>query len=204
MTEKISRVLVVLANSVSESDIRANVVNSLCKSFAEACQTKGIEVDLIDLYKDEDFDPVHYLNEKDTKVLEYQIRLKKAQLIVFFHPVWWLSVPAILKGFLDKVLVNNFAFQNRGKTVKGLLGDKQAIVFAVSEKPSWQIDYIYGNVLKNFWSKGVLEYCGIKNTVRTFGNFRAVSEEEIKKWQIKVEKIALNLGNKNTNNLDFF
>jgi NAD(P)H dehydrogenase (quinone) len=204
MTEKISRVLVVLASSVSESDIRANVVNNLCKSFAEACQTKDIEVDLIDLYKDDDFNPIYHLDEKDTKVLEYQIRLKKAQLIVFFHPVWWLSVPAILKGFLDKVLVNGFSFQNRGKTVKGLLGDKKAIVFAVSDKPVWQLKYIHGNIINNFWKKGVLDYCGIKNSVQIFGSFRAVSEEEIEKWQTKVENIALNLNNKESSALDLF
>jgi NAD(P)H dehydrogenase (quinone) len=191
MAEKISRILVVLANPYIETDQRNNLVNNLCKTFAETCQEAGIEVDLLDLYKDVEFDPVRDIDNRSTKIIEYQIRIKKAQIIVFFHQVWWLSVPAILKGFIDKVFVSGFAFKTYNDLVEGLLDNKKAIVVAVSEKPAWQINYIYGNVLANFWKKGVLDYCGIKdNKLYLFGSFRSVSEEIIQKWHEKMQDIA--------------
>lgn len=190
MAEKITRVLIVLANPLSESDQRANIVNNLCRTYAETCQANNLEVDILDLYSDEEFDPVHDLDEKDTKVIEYQIRVRKAQLVVFFHPVWWLTVPAVLKGFLDKVFVSGFAYRIQNKVPVGLLDDKEALVIGISDKPVWQLKYIYGGVLWNFWKKGILDYCGLKNRLFVFGEFRSVSSQTIDKWHEKVKSLA--------------
>ena len=191
MAEKVSRILVVLANPYIETDQRNNLVNSLCKTFAETCQASGIEIDLLDLYKDTEFDATGDSEGRDTKVIEYQIRLKKAQMVVFFHQVWWFSVPAVLKGFIDKVFTSGFAFRVYNDLVEGLLDNKKAIVVAVSEKPNWQSNYIYGNILANFWKKGVLDYCGIRdNKLYQFGSFRSVSDEVIEKWHQKMQDVA--------------
>jgi len=203
MAETISRVMVILANPASETDQRSNLINNLCKTYSEACQNTGLEVDFLDLYKDEEFDPVHNLDERDTKVLEYQIRLRKAQMIVFFHPVWWQSVPALLKGFLDKVLISGFGYRYSNKVVQGLLEDKQAIVVATSEQPVWQLRYIYGNILENFWQKVVLGYCGVKSKIFVFGNFRSVPDSEIEKWHKKMENLAKKINTKESA-LDWF
>ncbi len=202
MAEKVSRILVVLANPYNDLDQRGNFINNACKDFIESCQNSGVEVDVLDLYNDKEFNPIS-TEEKDTKVIEYQIRIKKSQVIVFFHIVWWLTVPAILKGFIDKVFVSGFGYRTINKITKGLLNDKKVIVFAASEKPNWQINYIYGNVLRNFWQKGVLDYCGIQNKLYLFGNFRSVSDETINKWHKKIIDIAVRVS-ENRNILDLF
>ena len=46
----------------------------------------------------------------DPLVLKYQEILKKSDEIIFIYPIWWGTMPAILKGFFDKVLLQGFAF----------------------------------------------------------------------------------------------
>jgi NAD(P)H dehydrogenase (quinone) len=194
MAEKISRVLVVLASQYIDTDQRNNLINNLCKTFSETFQSTGGEVDLLDLYKDTEFDPVRDLDGRDTKIIEYQIRIKKAQVIVFFHQTVWLTAPAILKGFLDKVFVSGFAYKTYNNIPEGLLDNKKAIVVATCEKPSWQVNYIYGNIFTNFWKKTFLDYCGIKNNkLYLFGNYRSASDITIEKWHLKMKDIATKL-----------
>lgn len=89
-----------------------------------AAATRGLEraghsVDVIDLVAD-GFDPVmreadladwrtHAMT--DPLVIDYQARLAAADHVVFVFPTWWMSMPALTKGFLDKVLSTGFAFE---------------------------------------------------------------------------------------------
>jgi len=198
MSNTVTRITVILANPDYDQDNRAETVNSLCKTFIESVQKKGITVDLIDLYKETEFDPIFDPEEKDTKALEFQIRLKKTQMVVIFHPVWWSLFPAILKGFLDKVFTRGFAYDIRKGIRTGLLDDLQAIVFAVGERPAWEHQVMYRNILKNFWTRAFFTNCGIKSKFLHFGSLRTVSEKEITRWHKKVEKIATKINSHDT------
>ncbi|MEM1312439.1 MAG: NAD(P)H-dependent oxidoreductase [Patescibacteria group bacterium] len=204
MAEKISRVLVVLANQFIETDQRNNLINDLCKTFSESVQSYDSEVDLIDLYKDIEFDPIRESDRRDTKIIEYQIRIKKAQVIVFFYQTVWLSPPAILKGFIDKVFVSGFAYKNYNGLPQGLLDTKQVIVVATCEKPNWQVNYIYGNIFSNFWKKIFLDYCGVsQSNLYLLGNYRSASNQVLDKWNQKMKDIAAKLTTTQSF-LDFF
>lgn len=196
MSKTISRITVILANPEYDQDNRSETATALCKTFVEAVQKKGISVDLIDLYKQEEFDPIFDPEEKDTKALEFQIRLKKTQMLVIFHPVWWSLFPAILKGFLDKVFTRGFAYDNKRGVTSGLLGDINAVVFAIGERPSWEHRVMYRNILKNFWTRAFFANCGIKSDFHHFGSLRTISEVEIQKWHKKVEKIATKINSR--------
>lgn len=98
-----------------------------------ALEEKGHEVDLLSLY-DEGFDAVlsreERLNYHDTEVnitpaiAPYVARVRAAEGIVVIHPVWNFGMPAILKGFFDRVLVPGVAFRmtegERGRLVRCL------------------------------------------------------------------------------------
>lgn len=91
------------------------------------CRKKDYQI--IDLNKDQ-FNPV--LSESDLSlysqgqsrdplVNQYQEMLSDSDELVFIFPVWWFDVPAILKGFLDKVMLKNFAYVEESTGLKGLL-----------------------------------------------------------------------------------
>ena len=98
--------------------------NSFAKAAAARIRTtlerRGVEVDTIDLYAD-DFDPRltgaersgYFMPPYDSEaVAGYVVRLRLAQKLVFVFPQWWFNVPAILKGFFDRVFVPGVAFDH--------------------------------------------------------------------------------------------
>ena len=110
------RVLVILAHPVETSFCVA-----LHSEVVEALRKRGHEVDACDLYG-ERFDPVlrrderlgyHDQGRNQAPIGSYLARLRWAEAVVFCFPVWCYGVPAILKGFFDRVLVpgGGFALQ---------------------------------------------------------------------------------------------
>ncbi|MEM4196506.1 MAG: NAD(P)H-dependent oxidoreductase [Candidatus Anstonellaceae archaeon] len=129
-----------------------------------------IKYSIIDLYS-ENFNPV--LNFEEYKkygeytsydVARYQKELKNASIYVFIYPVWWSTPPAILKGFIDRVFLPNFAFRFENNSLKGLLGGKVALVICTYGGSAAHEQKV-GFVSKKFIQNVVLESCGIKTQV---------------------------------------
>ena len=109
----------------------------------------GLEQDqkifqVIDLNKD-GFDPVMKEEELavyqsgsvlDPLVLHYMNLLRETSQLVLIFPIWWYSSPASLKGFLDKVLLNEFAFFDGGNGIQPLLSIDSVVVFTTSDQPT--------------------------------------------------------------------
>lgn len=108
------RVLVVYCHPVPESFCAA-----LRDAALEAFSRRGDEVRLVDLYADK-FDPVlsteerrHYNDRAptDPALAPYIDSLKWAEAILFIYPTWWYGLPAMLKGWLDRVWATDVAFR---------------------------------------------------------------------------------------------
>ncbi len=108
------RYLVVFAHPDAESFSAA-----LCRNAVDGLREAGHHVDLIDLYA-EDFDPRMTTAERQayesaTPILSAQVAhyadlVRRAQGMVFVYPTWWWGLPAILKGWLERVLVPGVSF----------------------------------------------------------------------------------------------
>jgi putative NADPH-quinone reductase len=98
----------------------------------------------------------------DAKALEYKAAVAEADILVFAFPVWWGGVPAVLKGFFDKVFLPGFVYEERAGGLKGLLTDKKAIVINTMEMPSEVFNSLYQNPVKGALIKETLETCGIE------------------------------------------
>ncbi len=118
------RILVIFAHPVETSFHAA-----LHRTIVDALTRAGHEVDDCDLYA-EGFDPVLGRDERlayhDTtinqrRVAPYVARLMAAQAIVFDYPVWSYGMPAILKGFLDRLIIPGIAFTIRDGTLSRTL-----------------------------------------------------------------------------------
>ena len=140
------------------------------ESFNHAVLKKliaGLEQDqkiyqVIDLNKD-GFDPVMKEEELavyqsgsvlDPLVLHYMSLLKVTTQLVLIFPIWWYSSPASLKGFLDKVLLNEFAFFDGGNGIQPLLSIDSTLEDIGMRNISW---YHLGAV-KNTTEEERIEY----------------------------------------------
>lgn len=91
---------------------------------------------------------------------------------VFVHPDWWHMPPAILKGWVDRVLRSGVAYAFRpdesGKvSFVTLLKAQRALVFTTSNTPAEMERELYGDPLENLWTRCILNYCGVKDVERT-------------------------------------
>lgn len=106
--------------------------SALCRTAVEALSVAGHHVDLIDLYAD-NFDPRLTAAERlvyestspiiSTQIERYADLVRRATGIVFVYPTWWWGLPAILKGWLDRVFVPGVSFaldRHTNKVTPGL------------------------------------------------------------------------------------
>ena len=117
---------------------------------------KGQAYQLIDLYAD-GFNPVFTKEELslfaegkalDPLVLQYQEALKESNRLIFIFPIWWAGMPAIVKGFLDKVLLRTFAYmENRAGLLEGRLDIDEALVISTSAAPTLYLKSVCGNFI---------------------------------------------------------
>lgn len=149
------RVLVVIAHPDAQSFTRA-----LAAAFIDGARAGGHEVDVADLYA-ERFDPVIPPGEAATPhapppaIAAYQARLRQADALALAYPVWWAAPPAMLQGWLQRVLTRGFAFDYGPQGRTGLLRQQARLLVSIGTRDeSLFAQYISPMV-------GVLEYCGM-------------------------------------------
>lgn len=131
--------------------------------------------------------------ELELDLLDAQDKLKWADHIVWVYPVWWSSVPAMMKGFLDRILLPGFAFNKRENSLlsdKCLTG-KSARIICTMDQPTWFYKLVYRSPSHNAMKKGTLHYIGVKKVrITAIGPIRLSTEEFRAKWLNKVEKLG--------------
>lgn len=173
--------------------------NAILDSVEKGLSRAGHEIDLIYLDK-EDFNPVMtsgdllaFIDREpiDPKVLEYKSRLEKADHLVFIFPIWWELMPALTKGFIDKVLFPGVAYQYKenGLGMKPLLNNlKRVSVITTMNTPGVMYRFLFGNAIKKSLLRGTFWKMGYKNRKWISLNMvKMVSEEKRKKWLEKIE-----------------
>ncbi len=108
---------------------------SVLDALIDVAKAKEYETDILDLYA-EKFNPV--LTETDfalfnrgktpPDIRNMQKRVADADVIAFIHPLWWFGMPAILKGWIDRVFSYGFAYGHDSHGVKPLLTGKKTVV----------------------------------------------------------------------------
>jgi NAD(P)H dehydrogenase (quinone) len=136
---KSPRLLAILAHPKSDSFCK-----SLFQKGLDTFKFLGFELDVIDLYQG-DFPPVMPLEELqrggsfETAIQDYAHKLQAADGLFIVHPDWWGGPPAILKGWLDRVLRPGVAYDYEGEEFEdkekvGLLGGKKAYVVVTTDQ----------------------------------------------------------------------
>lgn len=126
-------------------------------------------------------------------LLAAQESIKWADHIVWIYPVWWGGVPAIMKGFLDRVLLPGFAFKKREGSVwwdKFLTG-KTSRIICTMDQPTWYYRWVNGQPSHTAMKKLCLNFVGIKKVrITAIGPLRLSKDTFRDKWLNKVEKLG--------------
>ena len=170
--------------------------NAILNKLKESLESKKEEYNIIDLNK-EGFSPAMttldlsgYSKGKfhDKKVGEYQNILKETKILIFIFPIWWYAEPAILKGFIDKVMLRDFSYiyGKYGNLIGQLTHIKKAIVYTTSGGPKWYIRFFSGNYINKVFKK-TLSSNGIKNMKwYHLGSLNTITEAKRKEFLDKI------------------
>jgi NAD(P)H dehydrogenase (quinone) len=157
--------------------------HAIAATAVQVLETQGHEVWFHDLYQ-ENFDPVLLAPELDADpylhpdLAQHCQEIAQTQGIVIVHPNWWGQPPAILKGWVDRVLRPGVAYRFRegdaGEGIPvGLLQAKAAVVFTTSNTPRERELSAFGDPLETIWKNCIFGLCGVQRFSRK--NFAVVA-----------------------------
>jgi len=150
---------------------------------------RGDRYEVLDLYKMK-YDPVLHEKEHYTagnravsgENRKIQKKILDAEHLIFVYPLWWGSMPAILKGLVDRVFVSGFAFRYDGGRPIGLLKPRRATIFITSGGVKWFYKLFKAPRKAMVW--GIFRFCGLKTRYVQIYNcmkLDAAKKKEIKK-----------------------
>ncbi|MDO4640256.1 MAG: NAD(P)H-dependent oxidoreductase [Neisseria sp.] len=146
--------------------------HAILERVQELLNVQNEPFQLINLYTD-GFNPVYSQEELalfnqgktlDPLILKYQKILKETDRLIFIFPIWWANVPAIVKGFFDKVFLKTFAYiENNSGSLKGLLSNiQETIVISTSTAPTFYLKYFCGNTIGKAMLGHTIKSIGVK------------------------------------------
>ena len=146
--------------------------------------------------RDLEFDPnlrLGYQGEQhpEPDIARAHALIEEADHVVIAAPVWWGSIPAILKGFIDRTFLPGWAFRYRkGGLVTGLLAGRSARVIVTTDSPLWYLQLVGDTTVRHVRGR-VLRFSGFSPVTATrFGPVRGSSPAQRDAWLDKVATIA--------------
>lgn len=169
----------------------------IAEVYKEAAVQSGAEVKEITI-AELDFDPILHFGYQKRMELEADLlkaweTIQWADHLVWIHPVWWGGIPALMKGFLDRLFLPGFAYQYRENSVwwDKLLKGKTAHIITTLDQPGWYYRFFYGRPSVNQLKKSTLEFCGVKPVKVTYiGVIRNSTEAQRGQWLQKVKELG--------------
>lgn len=162
----------------------ASLTAQLATSYVAGARDHGVPLVLRDL----DFDlSLHsgYRSPQDLEpdLVRAQELLEWADHVAVFAPLWWGSVPALLKGFFDRTLERGWAFRYKENGMpEGLLAGRTGRLVVTSDSPRWYLPLVGDSTVKQVKGR-TMEFCGIKPTKLTrYADVRGRSEAQIAEW----------------------
>jgi len=167
----------------------------ILENLQKKLNQKKISYEVLDLYemnyqpaliKEEHYTSGNYKISDQNK--EIQEKITNSNNLVFIYPIWWQNMPAILKGFVDRIFTPRFAFKYVGKFPMGLLKGKKAAVFTTAGSPRLIANLLFGDRGIKVMTKDTLGFCGIKAKSFPVGSARELDEKQKEKMKKLVKK----------------
>lgn len=173
--------------------------HAIGQTVVDTLQRHDVTVRFHDLYREE-FEPLlpgpeierdaHLPEQIETHCRE----IAEADLIVIVHPNWWGQPPAILKGWIDRIIRPGVAYEflegDGGEGVpRGLLQADMAIVFNTSNTETVREIEMFGDPLDSIWRNCIFDLCGVTDVRRKVFNIVVTSTtEQRQQWLAEVQQ----------------
>jgi len=178
---------------------RGSFNHAIAGTVVRTLKTNGHEVAFHDLYQ-EAFDPV--LPDVELPkgavvpalIMRHCDEIAAADGIVIVHPNWWGQPPAIVKGWIDRVIRPGVAYEfkegDSGEGIPvGLLRAKSALIFNTSNTEAQREQEVFGDPLERIWKDCIFGLCGVKQVNRrTFGVMVMSTEQQREAWLDEVRE----------------
>jgi NAD(P)H dehydrogenase (quinone) len=186
------RILVIVGHPAD-----ASFCHALADAYAAAAQSAGHEVRRIALGA-LGFDPVLKNGYRQVQALEpdlvaAQESILWAEHLVFAYPIWWGAMPALMKGFIDRIFLPGFAFKYRKDSVwwDKLLAGRSAHLLVTLDTPPWYFRWIYRMPGHNQMKRTILGFCGVKPIkITNFSPIRSSSPAQRERWIAQAAKLG--------------
>lgn len=177
---------------------------SLCagmaRAYAEGARHAGAQVRFLDVGQ-LTFNPLFQgygaAQPLEPDLLAAQADISWAHHLVCVYPIWWGAMPALLKGFIDRVLLPGYAFKYRkGSSLwDKLLTGRSAELLVTMDSPPWYFRWVTRMPGHHQMKRAILEFCGIRPVqVHSFGPVRSASADRLALWVEKARQLGLRQG----------
>lgn len=173
---------------------------ALAQAYAEGAKQAG--ADVRELYLgDLKFDPLAttslaHLAELEPDLVSAQEAIMWADHLVFVYPIWWGTIPALLKAFIERVFLPGFAvnFRENSPWWDKLLTGRSARLIVTLNTPSFYYRWVFGRPGHNTMKKTILQFCGVKPVrITEVGPMKNSTEARRKKWLALVRSLGTRL-----------
>ena len=134
----------------------------------------------------------------DPKILNEMEKVKRCDIMIWQFPLWWFGVPAILKGWIDRIFAAGFAYGGGKMYESGKFSGKRAMLSTTTGagKEAYQTNGFQGNMNKILWPihHGILEFTGFEVLdPHVVYNPKALNQvqiqEEFRQFERRLEKV---------------
>lgn len=176
------KALIIYANPNPDS-----LSNRVRQTIVESLKTKGDTVEVRDLYQ-LGFNPVLTAEEQAGNakgkllpdVVEEQKHLSQADIVYFVYPIWWAGIPAIMKGWFDRVLTYGYAYRYDANGLVKMMKGKKAVILNNHGNPLAAYEGAMHNALRMSSDNGIIDFCGFELVEHKFFPSASSAPEEAK------------------------
>ncbi len=192
----VKNILVILGHPTKDS-----LCGSLADSYemgAKASKNKTRRINLGDIT----FDPILKKRYKEIEPSEEIVKpkdlesarkdIKWADHIVFVFPTWWASMPALMKGFLDRIFIPGFGYKFKDKKSllpEKLFSGKTSHLLITMDSPPLYYRFIVKEPGYRLM-KDTLRFMGVTTTRNYFGSVKLADEKKIARWIRKAHRLG--------------
>ena len=176
-------ILVILGHPDSDS-----FCGALVEAYTDGAKMAGANIRVLKL-GELNFDPILWkgynkIQELEPDLVRASELIQWSNHIVFVYPNWWGTMPALMKGFFDRVFLPGFAFKYKGKSLpEKLLSGRTAHLIVTMDTPPWYYRWIYHRPGHKEMKRTILEFCGIKVVkISEFAPIKGSSQQQREKW----------------------
>jgi len=166
---------------------RCDIINLDQDNFDPVMRSKDLKAFVLARTK-----PDEALTLLDPQVLNYKFRLEQADHVIFIFPIWWELMPALMKGFIDKVIFPGIAYDQTDGKNGGMVCRLKALggvtVITTMNTPSLIYRLIFGNAVRRALLTGTFWKIGVSN--RKWINLSSVksrTREKRQEWLSQIE-----------------